>query len=111
MERRFSTAGPAEDSEVPLYGTTDDAADRRLETASPQDNTSVLDAFSAADRDRFRRELFNSDEDDMNDTVALIAHMPSYEEAADYLTNDLLWDSRNAAVVDFLAILKANMHS
>ncbi len=111
IERRSSTADPAEDTVSSHYETTDDAADRRLKTASPRDNTSVLDAFSTADRDRFRRELFNSDEDDMNVTVALIAHMPSYEEAADYLTNDLLWDDRNAAVVDFLTILKANMHS
>ena len=72
-------------------------------------NTRLLNAFTLNDRFRFRRELFNGDDDDFADTLSLLAHMPSYAEAADYLTNDLLWDTRNPNVEDFLAILKENM--
>ena len=71
--------------------------------------TRLLKAFTLNDKFRFRRELFNGDDDDFADTLSLLAHMPSYAEAADYLTNDLLWDTRNPNVEDFLAILKENM--
>ena len=72
-------------------------------------NTRLLKAFTLNDKFRFRRELFNGDDDDFADTLSLLAHMPSYAEAADYLTNDLLWDTRNPNVEEFLAILKENM--
>ena len=72
-------------------------------------NTRLLKAFTLNDKFRFRPELFNGDDDDFADTLSLLAHMPSYAEAADYLTNDLLWDTRNPNVEDFLAILKENM--
>ena len=72
-------------------------------------NTRLLKAFTLNDKFRFRRELFNGDDDDFADTLSLLAHMPSYAEAADYLTNDLLWDTRNPNVEDFLATLKENM--
>lgn len=72
-------------------------------------NEKLFKAFTLNDKFRFRRELFNGDDDDFNDTLTLLAHMPSYEEAIDYLTNDLLWDKRNTAVTDFFDILKANM--
>ena len=72
-------------------------------------NTRLLKAFTLNDKFRFRRELFNGDDDDFADTLSLLAHMPSYAEAADYLTIDLLWDTRNPNVEDFLAILKENM--
>ncbi len=72
-------------------------------------NTRLLKAFTLNDKFRFRRELFNGDDEDFADTLSLLAHMPSYAEAADYLTNDLLWDTRNPNVEDFLAILKENM--
>ncbi len=65
--------------------------------------------FSINDMFLFRRELFNGDIEDFADTLALLAQMPSYAEAVDYLTNDLLWDTRNPAVEDFFAILKDNM--
>jgi len=39
----------------------------------------------------------------------LLAQMPSYEEAADYLFHDLLWDRRDENVQAFMEILKAHM--
>ena len=37
-------------------------------------------------------ELFAGDDDDFSSTLVLLAQMPSYEEAADYLFHDLLWE-------------------
>lgn len=81
--------------------------------AAPEavENTKLLRAFTLNDKFRFRRELFNGDIEDFADTLSLLAHMPSYAEAVDYLTNDLLWDTRNPNVEDFFAILKDNMPS
>lgn len=73
------------------------------------ENQKLLRAFTLNDKFRFRRELFNGDIEDFADTLALLAQMPSYAEAVDYLTNDLLWDTRNPAVEEFFAILKDNM--
>lgn len=75
----------------------------------PTVNSKLLKAFTLNDKFRFRRELFNGDDEDFADTLSLLAHMPSYDEAVDFLTNDLLWDKRNIVVNDFFAILKANM--
>ncbi len=106
----------AEDAQV-----TDetDAAAEAIEQApentnhieTPRENGKLLKAFTLNDKFRFRRELFNGDDEDFADTLSLLAHMPSYDEAIDYLTNDLLWDPRNPAVEDFFAILKDNMPS
>lgn len=80
-------------------------------TETPRENGKLLKTFTLNDKFRFRRELFNGDDEDFADTLSLLAHMPSYDEAVDYLTNDLLWDARNPAVEDFFAILKDNMPS
>lgn len=69
----------------------------------------LIKAFTLNDKFRFRRELFAGDDEDFASTLALLEQMPSFEEAADYLYHDLLWDRRNEAVVEFMEILKANM--
>ena len=53
--------------------------------------------------------LFAGDDDDFSSTLVLLAQMPSYEEAADYLFHDLLWDRRDENVQAFMEILKAHM--
>lgn len=68
----------------------------------------LLKAFTLNDKFRFRRELFAGD-DDFSSTLVLLAQMPSYEEAADYLFHDLLWDRRDENVQAFMEILKAHM--
>lgn len=79
------------------------------ENTETETNANLLKAFTLNDRFRFRRQLFNGDDDDFNDTLSLLAHMPDYHEAVDYLTHDLLWDTRNPDVQAFLDILKENM--
>ncbi len=69
----------------------------------------LLKAFTLNDKFRFRRELFAGDDDDFSSTLVLLAQMPSYEEASDYLFHDLLWDRRDENVQAFMEILKAHM--
>jgi hypothetical protein len=69
----------------------------------------LLKAFTLNDKFRFRRELFAGDDDDFSSTLVLLAQMPSYEEASDYLFHDLLWDRRDENVLAFMEILKAHM--
>ena len=52
-------------------------------------------ALSLNDRFRFRRELFGNSDIRMNETLSLIDAMQSYEEAEDYILNDLNWDVEN----------------
>lgn len=66
-------------------------------------------AFSLNDRFRFRRELFGGDDADFTETLKLLADMDSYADACDYLYNDMMWDSSDPNVADFMAIVAANM--
>lgn len=72
-------------------------------------NAKLLRAFTLNDRFRYCRSLFGGDDADFTDTLKLLADMDSYDEAADYLTRDLLWDPSDAEVADFMAVLAANM--
>lgn len=62
--------------------------------------------FTINDRFRFRRDLFEGNDEDFTETLNLLADMDSYDEAEDYLVNDLMWDPEDPAVADFLKILK-----
>lgn len=75
---------------------------------APRPNT-VLKAFTLNDKFRFIREVFGGNESDFNDTLALIAAMESYGEAADYVFNDMMLDADNPDVADFMAVVKRNM--
>ena len=78
---------------------------RQVDRAS---NT-VAAAFTLNDKFRFIREVFGGNEQDFNDTVSLVAGMDSYAEAEEYITTDMMLNSDNAAVADFLEILRNNM--
>ena len=72
-------------------------------------NTRILKAFTLNDKFRFRRELFNGDDSSFNDTLSIIADMPCYEDACDFIYNDMMLDAKNTDVADFMAILAENM--
>ena len=63
-------------------------------------------ALSLNDRFRFRRELFGNSDIRMNETLSLINAMQSYEEAEDYILNDLNWDVENPDVAEFMKIVQ-----
>lgn len=77
--------------------------------ATAQPSESLLQAFTINDKFRFRRELFNGDEEDFDETLQLLAHMPNFEEARDYLVHDLVWNPENDDVQAFLEIVKAHL--
>lgn len=54
------------------------------------------------DKFMFKRELFNDSIEEFNDTLDLISAMNSYDEALEYLCDDLAWDPENPAVKEFL---------
>lgn len=72
-------------------------------------NTQLLKAFTLNDRFRFRRELFGGNDADFTETLTLLADMDSYDEAAGYLCDDMMWDPENPEVSAFLEILSNNM--
>ena len=63
-------------------------------------------AFSINDKFRFRRELFENDNDVMNNTLDLIESMESAQEAEEYFINELGWDADSEEVIDFLNIIR-----
>lgn len=63
-------------------------------------------AFSLNDRFRFRRELFGNSDVTMNDTLNLIDTMTDYNEAAEYLFQDLGWSVDEPVVQEFLQLIE-----
>ncbi len=76
---------------------------------TPKTNSKLLKAFTLNDRFRFCRELFGGDDADFTETLKLIADMDSYDEACDYLYNDMMWDRTDPNVEAFMAIVADNI--
>lgn len=64
--------------------------------------------FTINDRFRFRRELFDDDQEEFENTLLLISGMENMSEIEDYLYNDLCLDSNDDVVCDFVEALKSN---
>lgn len=88
---------PADDTPAPV--TLEEALQR-------QQAKELRKALSLNDRFRFRRELFGNSDIRMNETLALIDAMSSYDEAEDYILNDLNWDIDNPEVAEFMKIVQ-----
>ena len=63
-------------------------------------------ALSLNDRFRFRRELFGGDEGRMNEALAHLNDLGSYEESVAYLHDVLNWNLDDAPVADFIKLLE-----
>ncbi|MGM9758707.1 MAG: hypothetical protein ACI30I_01155 [Parabacteroides sp.] len=63
-------------------------------------------AFSLNDRFRFRRELFGGNEERMNQAIADLNGMHTFEESLSYLQNQLHWNPDEEAVADFIQLLE-----
>ncbi len=88
-----------ETSDAPENLTLDEALQRRR-------TKELRKALSLNDKFRFRRELFGNSDVRMTETLALIDAMDSYEEAEDYIFNDLGWDIENTEVAEFMKIVQ-----
>ncbi len=67
--------------------------------------TELRKAFTLNDKFLFRREIFNGNEQEFNDTINLIESMSSLSEAQEYLFEDLQLDRENDAVNEFMGII------
>ena len=96
-----------EDTPVADLPADDMAGPVTLEEALQRQHAKELrKALSLNDRFRFRRELFGNSDIRMNETLALIDAMQSYDEAEDYILNDLHWDMDNPEVAEFMKIVQ-----
>lgn len=59
------------------------------------------------DKFLFRREIFNGNDTELNDTLDLIASMDTLQEAEEYLYDDLQLDAENESVGEFISILES----
>ncbi|MDD4776922.1 MAG: hypothetical protein PHV53_01405 [Fermentimonas sp.] len=62
--------------------------------------------ISLNDRFIFQRELFGNDRNLMNSTIEKLNKFESYEEAEEYVRENVTVDLDNPAVIDFLSIVK-----
>lgn len=70
--------------------------------ANADDYRDIRRNLTLNDKFMFKRELFNDSIEEFNDTLDLISAMSSYDEALEYLCDDLAWDPDNATVKEFL---------
>lgn len=66
--------------------------------------------LSIGDRYRFRRELFNFSDDEMDEALSIASEMSSKTEVEDYFYNDLCFEPENPDVVDFMRIVCARFN-
>ena len=73
------------------------------EMLSRREARELRKAFTLNDKFRFRRELFNNDNDKFRETLERIEKMHSNEEAVAYMTGELGWNLEDEAPSDFAA--------
>ena len=66
----------------------------------------IMSAIGPNDRVRFRAALFSKNQELFENTVSLLNHLNSYEEAVSYLKNTFDLDYESSDVTDFLAIVE-----
>ena len=71
------------------------------EMLSRREARELRKAFTLNDKFRFRRELFNNDNDKFRETLERIEKMHSNEEAVAYMTGELGWNLEDEAPSDF----------
>ena len=72
---------------------------------------SLRKSLSLNDVFRFRRELFGGNDRDYRASIDIIDSYTTFEEAEDYLLNDLQWDASNPVVEEFMDIVKRHFQS
>lgn len=62
-------------------------------------------AFTINDKYRFGRDLYNCDNDKLNNDIKAVQELHSFQQAFDYLMAQNNWDPENQVVQEFLAII------
>lgn len=72
----------------------------------PQTVGDIRKSMTLNDKFLFRRELFGGNDAELNDTLELLASMHSFDEAEEYIYDDLQWNREDPTVSDFMSIIK-----
>lgn len=101
---------PQYDDESPLddYNEPDEPTSNYITGYQGNVNTPrrpVSTIFNLNDKFRFRRELFGNSEVAYVECLNMLTAMNSFEEAEDYLYQDLQWDPQNEDVMAFMELL------
>ena len=67
----------------------------------------IRNFFTINDKYFFRREVFDGDEQAFEDTLDLFAAMNSFDEAKEYIYDDLMLDPQNQDVKSFMEIIES----
>ncbi len=99
----------ASDESDPEIVKSEEVSEPKVETQTEVKNINDHQPvrLSLNDKFRFRRELFNFSDEEMEETLDVISNMSSGDEIDEYLFNDLCWDQENEVVRDFMSIVKA----
>lgn len=81
------------------------------EMLSRREARNLRKAFTLNDKFRYRRELFGNNDELFGETLDAIQGMESYDQAVDYLVNELGWELNNEDVEDFLATVKNHFNA
>jgi chemotaxis protein histidine kinase CheA len=81
------------------------------EMISRQESLDLRRAFTINDKYRFRRELFGGSDEVFVDTINLIMAMSTYDEACEYIYEDLRLDKDNEDVIDFMSIISKHFNA
>lgn len=91
----------------PAIDLTPDAFETIVETYNETRVPSELrKMFTINDKFRFKRELFENNDEEFNATFDLISTMSSFSEVEEYAYEDLKWDRENACVKDFMSVIE-----
>ena len=98
-----------EDSDTIIVETT--GMEAESDDKAESHSVDILKAFTLNDKFLFRRELFDGDDREFNDTLNLIAAMNSIEEVEEYLFYDMQWDCNREEVKDFIGIVSSYLQN
>lgn len=113
----IETVEPVESVEPAETAEDSNASDESIDFSEPTDTIKVDEmlsrreardltrAFTLNDKFRFTRELFGGNKSEFAGTLNMIMAMHSFDEANDYLVNDLGIDPESEAGADFMAII------
>lgn len=102
--QKIETEECSEDNEIQNQVTADNE-NKTIEPPVECVNSILPLKFSLNDRYRFRRELFNFSDEEMDEAIQAVSAMNSMDDVEDYFYNDLCWDPENPDVRDFIAVV------
>lgn len=82
-----------------------DAEAIRVDAREPNEHHDIRKAFTLNDKFYFIREIFAGNQQEFYDTVDLLGAMHSYDEASEYIFEDLQLDADSEPVAEFMKVI------